>query len=163
MRPGSEPLQIPAGEFASYLSDGRHPYELFEIYNNTDGTQDAALITWISFQNYLPSRLRWRKRRKFIEAHGACVLEETVRRHFPTGRYVDTDEGALVEFSIALPEGVQPIPVEVEERLLQETYAGDFFHQVYTSDSPLNRELRQRFHLASLGTEWQKYFPDRMD
>ena len=70
MRPGSEPLQIPAGEFASYLSDGRHPYELFEIYNNTDGTQDAALITWISFQNYLPSRLRWRKRANLSKPTG---------------------------------------------------------------------------------------------
>src|SRR5699024_7351501 len=162
MRPGGEPLQIPAGEFASYPSDGRHPYELFEIYNNTDGTQDAALITWISFQNYLSSRLRWRKRRKFIEAHGASILEETVRRRFPTGRYVDTDEGALCECAIALPAGVQRMPVEVEERLLQETYAGDVFHQVNTSDSPLNRELRQRFRLVSVGSEWQKYFSDRV-
>lgn len=161
MRLDNEPVEIPPGEWASYQSDGDRPYDMFEIYNNTDGTQTAALATWIAFDMYLPSRLRWRKRRKYIETRGETVLEGTVRHHFPSARYVATQEGGLAEFSVTLQPGVQPIPVQVEDRLLTETDASDFYHQVHTPDSALNQELRHRFSMASVGTEWQKYFPDR--
>lgn len=161
MQLDNEPIEVAPGDFVSYPSDGGRPYDLLEVYHNTDGTQDAALICWVTFDSYLPRKLRWRKRRKFIEAKGAATLEHTVRQHFPTGRYVDTDEGALVEFLLPLPEGVQPIPVRIEERLLTETPAADLYHQVHAPDSPLSRELRHRFYLASVGTEWQKYFPHR--
>ena len=152
------PIQIPAGEWASYQSDGTRPYDMFEIYNNDDGTRTAVLVTWIAFDSYLPSKLRWRKRRKFIETHGAAVLEDTVRKHFPTARYVATQEGGLAEFSITLPAGVAPIPTQVEDQLLTETQASDFYDQIHTRDSSLNRDIRHRLHLASVGTEWQKYF-----
>lgn len=155
-----EPIQIPPGEWASYESDGSRGYELFEIYNNTDDTQTAVLITWIMFEYYLPRKLRWRKRRKFINAHGAAVLEDAVQKHFPTARYLDNDEGAIAEFSIDLPPGVQPIPTQVEERLLTETQASRFYDQVHNPESPLNREVRHRLYMASVGTEWQKYFAD---
>ncbi|HEY4536643.1 MAG TPA: hypothetical protein VIG71_11840 [Enteractinococcus sp.] len=156
----NEPIHIPSGEWASYPTDGNRPYELFEIYNNTDGTHTAALITWILFDSYLPSKLRWRKRRKFIEARGTAALEDVVQHHFPSARYVDTQEGAIVEFSISLPVDVQPIPAQVETQLLAETDASDFYNQVHNPDSPLNREVRHRLQLASVGTEWQKYFTD---
>lgn len=154
-------IQIPPGDFASYPSDGHRPYELFEIYNNTSGDHTAVLVTWIVMASYLPSKLRWRKRRKFIEAHGAAVLEHTVRHHFPTARYVDNEEGAIAEFSVTFPAGELPIPAQLENRLLTETHAASFYDQVHTPDSPLNRDLRHRLHLASVGTEWQKYFSDR--
>ena len=55
MRLDSQPIQLPPGEFASYPSQGQRPYDVFEIYNDTDGTHTAALISWITFQSYVPS------------------------------------------------------------------------------------------------------------
>lgn len=157
MQLSNAPIQIPPGEFASYPSDGTRPYELFEIY----GDHTAALVTSIMMASYLPPTLRWRKRRKFIKAHGAAVLEDTVRHHYPTARYVENEEGAIVEFSVTFPADEMPIPAQLEHRLLTETHAASFYDQVHAPDSPLNRDLRHRLQLASVGTEWQKYFSDR--
>lgn len=156
----NEPIQIAPDEWASYQSDGSRGYELFEIYNNTNDTQNAVLVTEIYFDYYFPRKLRWRKRRKFIKAHGAAVLEDVMRKHFPTACYIDNYEGAMAQFSIDLPPGVPPIPREVEARLLTETHARSFYDQVHTPDSPLNREIRYRLYMASVETEWQKYFAD---
>ena len=161
MQPSDVPIQIPPGDFASYPSDGQRPYDLFEIYNTTDGGHIAALGSWILLDAYLPAKLRCRKRRKFIETHGATVLKHTVQHHFPTARYVDNHEGAIVEFAITLPAGQMPIPAQLEDRLLTKTHAASFYDQVHTADSTLNRELRHRFQLASVGNEWQKYFSER--
>lgn len=160
MHPMNEPLQLAPGEFASYPADGQRPYEFFEIYAGDSDGHLAALITGMTLSTYLPTGLRWRKRRKFVEAHGAAALEQTLQQHFPEARFIASHDGAMLEFSLPLPAG-QIIPAHVEQRLLTETRASSFYDQLHNPDSRLIGELQHRLHLVSVGTEWQKYFHNK--
>ena len=153
-------LQLDPNTFESYPSDGHRPYVVFEIYGTAHGGHVAALISEITLRDSLPSGLRGRKRRKLIETLGAKVLEHTMKHLFPDARYIPAHEGAMLEFPLEIPVGEPVVPAHIEQRLLSETRAVTFNEQLQDPQSPMHRELGQRLRNATIGSEWQKYFPD---
>ncbi|WP_022871550.1 hypothetical protein [Yaniella halotolerans] len=153
-----QPVDLSANDHLSYVAEGSQPYDLFEIYLGTDGTYSAALITHVVLPEYLPANFRGRKQRKFISQVGIAALEQTVTNHFPEPRFIDLDDGGMLEFLLEVPAGQPVVPTGLEQRLLSETRAAEFYQHLSDEHSRFRAELDQQLRNAAYGTKWQKYF-----